>query len=88
MTDEKQKREFSVNVNAQETPVLYTDNILMSVNEDGVVLDVCQRLGQSNQLQVVARMGMSTSHARKLVKQLGELLMMSTGERRTGKEVN
>jgi hypothetical protein len=83
-----QKTQLNINLNAAATPVLYTDNVFMSVNEDGVVLDVCQRIGQTADMQVVARIGMSASHAQKLVKQLGDLLIGNAGRVQTGKEVN
>ena len=68
MADEKKEEGLNLNINLDTTPVLYTDNILMSVNDDGVVLDIVQRVGISNQARVVSRLGMSKSHAKKFIK--------------------
>lgn len=84
----KQGKNMQVNVNLDTTPILFTDNVMMTANEDGVVLDVCQRVGNSNQVRVVARIGMSRSHAEKLLKQMGDLLLMADGRSQTGKMVN
>lgn len=81
-------QQVAVNLNPATTPVLYTDNILMNTNEDGVVLDIAQRIGSSNQSHVVARIGMSREHAKKLIKELGSLLAMTEGGAQTGKKGN
>ena len=85
--DDKNKKENSqqVNLNLDTTPVLYTDNIFMTSNPDGVVLDVAQRVGSTNQIRIVARVGMSRDHAKKFVNELGKLLAMSEGKIQTGK---
>lgn len=66
------------------SPILYTDAISMQTNEDGVILDVIQRVGDKN-LQIVSRIGMSREHAKKVVKSLGELLAMTEGQMTTKK---
>lgn len=85
--DKKQENQngLNFNINPQLTPVLYTENVSMNVTEDGVVMDFSQRLGNTNQLQVVARVGMSKSHAKKFLKMFGDLISMSEGQRQTGK---
>ena len=75
----------NLNVNLDTTPVVYTDSVLMTTNQFGVVLDVCQRLGSTNQVRIVARFGMSREHAKKFVDELGKLLVMTEGQGRTGK---
>jgi hypothetical protein len=79
-------QQFQLNVNLDTTPVLYTDNVLISANEDGTVLDFTQRLGTTNQVRVVARIGMSRNHAAKFVQALGTTLAQSEGKMQTGKE--
>jgi hypothetical protein len=88
MAENDKKQELQLNVNLDTTPILYTDNIYMTMNEDGLVLDVCQRMGNTNQIRIVARIGMSPSHAAKLVKQMSGLLIAPTGKTQTGKVVN
>lgn len=88
MADEKNNpNEIKVDINPDNTPVLYTDSIFMTVNEDGVVLDVVQRLGNTSQGKVVSRIGMSKVHAKKFHKALGDLLENSEGRIQTGKRI-
>ncbi len=65
--DEKLKNATNINVNFDSTPIFYTDNINVTANEDGIIFDVMQRLMNSNNIRVVARIGMSREHAKKLV---------------------
>jgi len=69
-----------VSINLDKTPILYTDSVMITGNEDGVIFDFCQRVGPGPQMRVVSRIGMSREHARKL-------LMAFTGqmEREPGK---
>lgn len=86
MKDEQNSNQtLEVSVNPDTTPVLYTDNIQLAANEDGVVLDIGQRLGTTNQVRIVTRVGMSREHAKKLLKALGDLLDTSGGQVQTGK---
>lgn len=84
MAEEIQKPGFSVNVNLDNTPILYTDNVFMTANSDGIVLDVGQKLGTTKQVRIVARVGMSREHAKKFVKELSKLLAMTEGKSQTG----
>jgi hypothetical protein len=85
----KQAPGQNVNVNTERTPILYSDSVFMTTNEYGVVLDVAQRLANTNQMQVVSRIGMSREHAKKFMVELGKLLAMTEGESQTtGKKKN
>jgi len=86
MDQKPNPQNVAVNINLDTTPVLYTDNIFMSTNEDGVVLDVAQKLGTTNQLRIVSRIGMSRTHAAKFVRELGKLLAMTEGRKQTGEK--
>lgn len=78
-----------VTINLDQMPILYTDNIMVTSNEDGVVLDFCQRVGSSPQVRVVARVGMSREHTKKLLMVLTGQLEQRTGEKPVGsKTVN
>lgn len=79
-TDEVQ---FQVNLNPEKVQILYTDTVFMNVNDDGVILDICQKVGNSTQLQVVQRIGMSREHAQKFVKKLSEILALTHGHSQT-----
>ncbi len=89
--DDKQKEQQKINrnLNPQATPILYTDDVFMTISNQGVVLDIGQRIANTNQIQVISRIGMSREHAKELVKQLGNLLAMTDGQLQTGvKEKN
>ena len=66
--------QVKVDVNPETTPILYTDNINITMNEDGIVLNFCQ-LVTPTQLKVVSRIGMSRSHANKFVSKMGSMLV-------------
>ena len=93
MSDQKNNpnvpnKKMAININLDTTPILYTDNIFISLNEDGVTLDICQKLGPTNQMRIVSRIGMSKSHAKKFVKKLDALLLGSTQKKvQTGEKV-
>lgn len=87
MDDKKEKNDLQININLDTTPILYTDNIIMTVNEDGVVLDICQKIGPTNQVRVVSRIGMSKDHANKFLRSLKDLLERSEGKIQTGVKV-
>lgn len=76
--------DVQINLNPDTTPIFYTDSILMNTNEDGVVLDVAQKVGPTKQLKIVSRIGMSRNHAKKFVKKLSELLALTEGNSATG----
>jgi len=77
-----------VNINLDTTPIMYTDNIFMNANEDGIVLDVGQKVFNTQQVRIVARVGMSRSHAKKFVAEMGKLLAMTEGNLQSGKKKN
>ncbi len=74
------KKDVSVTINLDTTPILYTDSIMMVANDDGVTLDVGQKVG--DQLRVVSRIGMSRTHAKKFVEELANLLAITTEEKK------
>ncbi len=86
--DKKQddQQQIAINVNLDSTPILYTDNVYMTANEDGIVLDVGQKLGTTNQIRIVSRIGMSRIHAKKFIKEMGSLLAMTEGNSQTGEK--
>ena len=83
----KKTNAVQISINLDTTPVLFTDNINMTVNPEGVVMDIMQRLGPTNQVRIVSRIGMSREHAKKFVNKLGELLLKSEGQITTGKRI-
>lgn len=75
--------QISIDVNPQITPILYTDNVFMTTNEDGVILNVGQRIGNAEKIHIVARVGMSREHAKKVVEKLAKLLALTEGTSQT-----
>jgi hypothetical protein len=86
LMDDKKTPQQNINVNLDQTAILYTDNIFMNANEDGVVLDVGQKLFNTNQVRIVARIGMSRNHAKKFVQEMSKLLAMTEGNLQSGKK--
>lgn len=85
MADQKtESQQMQINLNLDTTPILYTDNIFMTSNEDGLVLDVCQKIGPTNQVRIVSRIGMSRNHAKKFLKELNNLMALTEGKGQTG----
>lgn len=83
MTDKKQP-DVPHGAPMPEPPVLYTDNVIMTTNTDGVVFDVCQpALGQKS-IRVIVRLGMSREHAKKFVVKLSRLLAITEGNAASG----
>lgn len=79
----KDNKDIQINLNAENTPIFYTDTVFMNANEDGVTIDICQKVGSTNQLQVVSRIGMSRTQAEKIAKKLSELLALTQGHSHT-----
>lgn len=79
--DEKNKNQgTNVNINLDTTPILYTDNILISVNPSGIVLDFSQQIASTNQARIVARVGMSKEHAKRFLEQFEAILKVAEGQ--------
>lgn len=87
ITDIAQNPQMQVSINLDTTSILYTDSVTITTNPDGVVLDIMQRVGPSNQVRIVARIGMSREHAKKLVGELGKLLIQTEGQTQTGEKI-
>lgn len=88
MADDKQQgNQFNLNINAQETKVMFSDHIQMTISENGIVFDVGQRILNTNQITVVSRFGVNREHAKKLLKSLGELLALTEGQVETVRKV-
>lgn len=81
-------KETSIGVNLDTTPIFYTDNIFMSTNKFGLILDICQRLASTNNLRIVSRIGMSREHAKRFLTELGNLLAMTEGQSQTNTSKN
>ncbi len=83
MADEQ--NQVSVDINLETTPIYYTDNVSINANEDGVVFDFIQRVGNTNRAKVVTRVGMSRVHAKKFASELGRLLAITEEGKKEGK---
>jgi hypothetical protein len=81
--DKNKPQEISVDINPETTPIFYTDSISMTANQDGLVLDVMQRIGNTNKARVVSRIGMSREHAKKFASELSKLLAITQGQSET-----
>ena len=86
MADVRAGQELSVEINPETTPIFYTDSISMTANNDGLVLDVMQRIGNTNKAKIVSRVGMSREHAKKFASELSRLLAITQGKGETGEK--
>lgn len=76
---QNQRQKMNIDVNPETTPVLYTDNVIVTANQMGVVIEICQRVGPQR-LKIVSRVGMSREHAKKMVEEMGKTLAMTEGQ--------
>ena len=81
---QSQPQNVSVSINLDTTPILFTDNVHITTNSDGVVFDIMQKLAATNQMRIVARIGMSRTHAKKFLTEFSRLLALTEGKSRTG----
>lgn len=82
--DKNNDGQLQVDLNPDTTPIYYTDSISMTANQDGMVFDVLQRVGNTARAKVVTRIGMSREHAKKFVAELSKLLAITEGQAKTG----
>lgn len=80
MDEENKNKGTNININLDTTPILYTDNVLISVNPSGIVLDFSQQIATTNQARIVARVGMSKEHGKKFVEQMEAMLKVAEGQ--------
>lgn len=84
--DPEEQQGQALNVDFDTTPILYTDNVFMTTNSYGLILDIGQRIASTNQIRIVSRIGMSREHAKQFISELGKLLAMTEGQLQTGKK--
>ena len=60
----------------------------MNANEDGVTLNVGQKIINTDQVKIVARVGMSRNHAKKFAAEISKLLAMTEGYSQSGEKKN
>lgn len=75
---------LQIGVDPMRTPVLYADAIIITSNENGLILDIAQRLGSTGQASIVSRVGLSKDHAKKLAEKLVEHIALREGRAVTG----
>lgn len=84
--DKQDQPGINRNVNIDNTRVYYSDDISMTINKFGVVFDFGQRLANTNQVQIVNRVGMSREFVKEFYKLLNNLLSLTEGQIQTSKE--
>lgn len=83
-----EKNPLKFNLDLETTAILYTDNIFMNANEDGVTLNIGQKIFNTDQVKIVTRIGMSRQHAKKFVAEMGKLLAVTEGHLQSGTKKN
>lgn len=63
-------KKLIIELDPTKTPILYSDNIRITSDKNGLVLDITQKVPSSNRAVVVARVGLSLDHAKRLTNAL------------------
>lgn len=69
-------------------PILYTDNINISANDDGVILSFYQKIAPDKEMGIVSRIGMSREHAKKFINTLAKQLALGEAQSQSGNKSN
>ncbi len=83
--DEEKQAQANINLNLENTPVLYADNIFWNISPDGVMLNFGQSIMGSGGVKVVSRVGMSREFVKRFIADLGKNLALTEGHGQTGK---
>lgn len=83
MEHQNNEQEHKVLLNPEKTVVQYTDNIFMTSNGFGIVIDFGQKIGQGDSTQIISRIGMSREHAKRFLAELGKMIAMTEGSSQT-----
>ena len=83
--EDKKQPQANVNLNIENTPVLYVDNVFWNVSPDGVMLNFGQSIMGSGGVRIVSRVGMSREFIKRFIVDLGKNLALTEGHGQTGK---
>ncbi len=64
----------NVSIDPSARPVLYSESVFIQSSDFGLTMDFAQQIGSSDQQFVVARIGMSFDHAKKMLEVLSDHL--------------
>lgn len=82
------QKEPQINV-PNNLPILYSDSVWVTASPFGLVFDYGQRVGPTNQVNVVARVGLSKEHAEALLQVLvGKIKDMQLLTKKTEKQTS
>ena len=76
-TTSSNPKAVQIDINLDQTPIFYTENIFISSSPYGINLDFAQKLGPTNKMRIVSRIGMSREQAKKLLQELGKTLAIT-----------
>ncbi len=82
--EENKQNQIKIGTDPARTPILYADAIAINSDDFGITLDIAQRITGTDQAFVVARIGLSKEHAKKLAAIIADKLA-SQGEFFTSK---
>lgn len=87
MEDSKSQQSVGLNFNVDpfKTPILYADVVYTKSNDNGMVLDIGQQIGDTQQFNIIARIGFSKEHIKRLIENL-EAQLRTEGMRSTEKK--
>lgn len=67
---QKPNGSMNITIDPGKKPVLYSESVFIHSSDYGIQMDFAQRVGPSSQQFVVARIGMSSAHAKKMLEVL------------------
>ena len=85
MEDKIQSAKGNVNLNIDNTPVFFTDNVMWNISPYGIVLNFGQSIMGSGQIKITNRVGMSREFMKKFLADLGKNIALTEGQGQTGK---
>lgn len=77
MSDQDTPQPTTVFIPPNDARIVYTDMVHVNANKYGVVINFLQGLGSNNQPMAISRVGMSTEHAKSLIKVLQDTIALS-----------
>ncbi len=86
MKEKKQSQEVQINFDFGAEPILYTDSIFITSNEDGIIINFSQPQAIPTQQKVVARIGMSREHAKKFIQKISNLFAITENNKQIGQK--
>lgn len=77
---DKKEEQFGVSLPESKADVLFSDAAMVTSSPFGVVIDFGQKVGPTNNVRIVSRIGLSREHVEKLLEVLKNHIMLPKGK--------